>query len=99
MATKPNRYVLGAKPELDITPTDLDGVFFVPNESRLSVKQPDGVIVTYSGIDMTVVVSGYLYVLYQPPIVGWYEYEAWVKDGSGREATQTNGFDVIDRVR
>lgn len=96
--TKPNSYVLGSKPELDITPTDLDGVFFVPNESRLSVKQPDGTIVTFSGGDM-VVASGYLYVLYQPQTVGWYEYEAWVKDGAGREAAQTNGFDVIDRVR
>ena len=94
---KPNVYVLGAVPEIDVVPKDLDGIFFVPNESRVSVKEPDGDVITYSGGDLTLA-SGYLFILYRPEQIGWYEYETWVKDGTGREATDTNGFDVIDRV-
>ncbi len=94
----PHRYVLGSKPEIDVTPTDLDGIFFVPTQSRVSIKEPTGNIVTYSGIDLTLA-SGYLYLLYEPQIVGWHEYEVWVMDGSGREAAKTNGFEVYDRVR
>lgn len=94
---KPNVYVLGAVPEIDVTPKDLDGIFFVPNESRVSIKEPDGDVITYSGGDLTLA-SGYLFLLYRPEMIGWYEYETWVKDGTGREATDTNGFDVIDRV-
>lgn len=95
--TKPNSYVLGGKIEIDLYPTDLAGVFFVPSEMRLSIKEPNEQIVTYSGGDLTVA-SGYLFYLYRPPIVGWYEYESWVKDSTEREIAQTNGFEVIDRV-
>jgi len=94
---KPSVYVLGGVPELDLTFTDLDGLTFTPNEYRLSIKQPDGDIVTVSGSELTAA-SGYIYYLYRPPVVGWYEYEGWGKDGAGREIAQTNGFEVIDRV-
>lgn len=95
----PSVYVLGGTPELDLQFYDLDDEPFVPTESRLSVKQPDGEIITYSGGDLTLSgASGYLYTLYRPPVVGWYEYEGWGKDGNGREVTATNGFEVIDHV-
>jgi len=97
MTINPNVYVLGGKPEIDITPLDLNNNFFQPTLMRLSIKQPDGVIVTYSGADLTLA-SGYYFTLYRPPVIGWYEYETWARDGIGREATATNGFEVIDRV-
>lgn len=93
----PNRYVLGGVPEVDIIPKDQDGIFFVPSELRLSIKQPDGNIITVSGAEVTTA-SGYLYYLYRPPTIGWYEYETWVADSSGREVVDTKGFDVIDNV-
>jgi hypothetical protein len=93
----PNVYVLGARPELRLAPVDEDGLFFAPTEMRMSIEQPDGVIVTYSGAELTLA-SGYYYVMYRPPTIGWYEYEGWVKDSAGREIAQTHGFDVIDRV-
>lgn len=83
---------------MDLTFTDTNGDPFTPLESRLSIKQPDGYIVTVSGSDDLVQASGYLYYLYQPPTRGWYEYEGWGKDGTGREVAQTNGFEVIDHV-
>lgn len=67
--TKYNVYVLGATPELDLTVYDTNKVAFIPTESRLSIKQPDGQIVTYSGGDL-IEASGYLYTLYRPPIRG-----------------------------
>lgn len=94
---KENRYVLGTKPKLKLTPVDTDGVSFVPTESRISVKAPTGVITTYSGADMTTV-SGYSYVIYSPETVGWYQYEGWVKDGNGLEDAATRGFEVYDLV-
>lgn len=97
MAPRYNTYVLGGTPEIDLTVYDRDNTKFIPTESRLSIKTPEGAIVTYSGVDMSLG-SGYQYVLYRPPVIGWYEYESWAKDGSGREATATNGFEVIDRV-
>lgn len=95
--TAPNRYVLGGTPEIDVTTTDQNGITFVPVAMRLSIKQPDGVIITLSGGDLTIA-SGYMYYLYRPLTIGWYEYESWVRDGTGREDTATNGFDVYDRV-
>lgn len=94
---RPNVYVLGGITEIDLTPTDLAGDFFIPSESRLSIKEPDGDIITVSGGDF-ITASGYLYYLYRPPTVGWFQYESWVKDSTGRETAQTNGFEVIDKV-
>lgn len=94
---KPNVYVLGSVPELDLAFETVGGEAFTPAQSRLSVKQPDGEIITVSGGDL-IQASGYLYYLYKPPTIGWYEYEGWGKDGTGREVAQTNGFEVIDRV-
>lgn len=93
----PNVYVLGSKPRLKLTFLTDEGVPFDPTESRLSVKQPDGDIITYSGGDM-LQASGYLYVTYRPPAIGWYEYEGWGKDGLDQEVAKTKGFEVIDRV-
>lgn len=94
---KPNRYVLGGVPEIDVTPSDQDGVFFVPSQMRLSIKAPTGEIVTVSGAEL-ISASGYFYYLYHPETTGWYEYESWVADSSGRAKAETNGFEVIDRV-
>lgn len=92
-----NRYVLGTKPRLKIYPLDTDGVIFVPSEIRLSIKEPDGQIITYSGADLTTA-SGFLYYYYNPETVGYYEYETWVKDGNGLEAAATKGFEIYDNV-
>jgi hypothetical protein len=98
MATKkPNRYVLGTTPRIKVTPLDQDGIFFVPTETRLSVKAPDGAIYTYSGADLTTA-SGYLYLIFHPTTVGWYEYESWVKDGNSLEDAATKGFEIYDNV-
>jgi hypothetical protein len=95
--TKPSVYILGGKPELSLTPTDQNGDFFTPSEMRLSVKAPSGTILTVSGADL-LIASGYYFYEYKPDAIGWYEYEAWVKDAGGREIAQTNGFEVTDRV-
>jgi hypothetical protein len=94
---KPSVYILGSKPRLKLDFRTEDGDAFTPLESRLSIKQPDGQIITYSGGDMTQG-SGYLYVLYRPPVIGWYEYEGWGKDGLEQEVAKTKGFEVSDRV-
>lgn len=93
----PNVYILGGKPELAITPTDEDGEFFTPSLMRLSIKEPDGDIITLSGADLTPA-SGFYYYRYNPETIGWYEYEGWVRDSAGREVASTNGFEVTDRV-
>lgn len=56
---KPNEYVLGGNQEIDLASKGQDGIFFVPSESRLSIKRPSGVIITLSGGDLTQA-SGYL---------------------------------------
>ena len=92
-----NRYVLGTEPLLKVITVDTNGVTFVPSEIRLSVKAPDGVITTYSGADMFTA-SGYMYAYYLPELIGWYQYEAWVKDGNDRQAAATRGFEIYDLV-
>lgn len=94
---KPNVYVLGGKPELVLTTVDENNNKIIPVAARLSVKAPDGTIATYSGGDM-VEASGYLYYRYHPQMVGWYEYEGWVRDASGKEDADTKGFEIIDNV-
>ena len=97
LEAKPNRYVLGTKPRIKVVSKDTNGVIFVPSEIRLSVKNPVGVITTYSGAQMTTA-SGYQYAIYDPTIVGWYQYESWVKDSNGLEDAATNGFEIYDLV-
>lgn len=97
LLTRANRYVLGGTPEIDFTPKDQDGIFFVPSESRLSIKDPAGTILTVSGADLTTA-SGYFYYLYHPELIGWYQYEVWVKDSTNREKVETAGFEVYDKV-
>lgn len=98
MTSVENRYVLGTHPRLKVFPIDTEGIIFVPSEVRLSVKNPTGTIITYSGGDFTFVPSGYLYVIYAPETVGWYQYEAWVRDGNGLEDATTRGFEIYDLV-
>ncbi len=93
---RPNEYNLGSTVEIDTVPTDLDDAFFVPEESRLSVKEPTGNIVTVSGDGLTVA-SGYMYYRYKPETVGWYQYEYWHREDD-REFAKTAGFEVTDRV-
>lgn len=97
LLAKPNVYILGSKPRLKLVFETDGGDAFIPVESRLSIKQPDGEIITYSGGDLTQG-SGYLYTLYRPPVIGWYEYEGWGLDGLGQEVAKTKGFEVTDRV-
>ena len=92
-----NRYVLGTTPRLKIVPLTTEGIFFVPTLSRLSVKDPVGTIYTYSGADLTTA-SGYMYYIFHPALIGWYQYESWVKDGNGLEDVATHGFEVYDLV-
>lgn len=94
---KSNRYVLGTTPRLKVTTKSEEGVIFVPTEARLSIKNPDGTITTYSGGDLTTA-SGYLYLIYHPSEVGFYQYEGWVKDGNGLEDASTRGFEIYDMV-
>jgi len=97
MTYNPNVYVLGGKAEIYFEVTAIDGTVIQPIESRLSIKEPSGIIVTVSGGEL-VQASGYLYLLYQPATIGWYQYEVWVKDATGREDAATRGFEVIDLV-
>jgi hypothetical protein len=94
---KPNRYVLGSTPDLTLKYYDENNQLIVPLESRLTVKEPDGTIVTYSGIDM-IQAPDHLYVIYRPPVIGHYEYEGWGKDGDGRETASTLSFEIYDRL-
>lgn len=95
--------MLGGNVELDLTVYDTDDHPFIPNEARMSIKDPTGLITTISGgisnpTGDLIQGSGYLYYLYRPPVIGWTEYESWAKDGTGRETTNTNGFETVDRV-
>lgn len=91
------RFVLGSKPMLKVSTVDENGVTFIPSEIRVSIKEPDGTVLTYSGGDLTTA-SGYMYLYYQPDATGWHQWEAWVKDGNQREAAETRGFEVYDLV-
>jgi hypothetical protein len=97
MAVGPNVYNLGGSPELRLEFFDLNSQAMTPNEYRLSIKEPTGAIITVSGAGLTTT-SGYFSYIYRPPVVGWYEYEGWGKDGAGREIAQTWGFEVVDRL-
>lgn len=92
-----NEYELGGIVEIDITPTDQDDVFFEPTESRLTIQNPTGALFTVSGGDLTAA-SGYYFYLYRPPYKGFYAYETWIKDGTGREIVTAHGFEILDTV-
>jgi hypothetical protein len=94
---KPHRYVLGSKPEIDLTFYNENDQQFTPTEYRVSIKDPTGTITTYSGGELTQG-SGYLYVMYKPPVIGYYEYEGWGMDGAGREIASTASFEVYDKL-
>ena len=94
----PNVYVLGGKPEIQIVFKGASNQAIVPSEVRLSIKEPSGTIITISGGGLSTVASGVFTYLYRPPTIGWYEYESWGKDLSGREVADTSGFEIIDRL-
>jgi hypothetical protein len=95
----PSVYVLGGKPELKLVFENASGYSFTPVEVRLSIKAPDGAITTVSGsAGLSVTASGIYTYLYKPASIGWYEYEGWGKDSSGREIADTSGFEVVDRL-
>src|SRR4051812_37667965 len=95
--TDPNVYVRGGKPRIKLETLDLNGDPFIPTESRLTIQEPDGTLFTVSG-DAMITSSGLSYYYYIPNQIGWYEYEAWVKDGHGLEDAARNGFEVIDTI-
>lgn len=92
-----SRYVLGSTPRLKVITLDTEGEPFEPTEIRLSVKDPQGNIYTYSGAELTMA-SGYQFYIFHPLYVGWYQYEGWVKDGNGLEDAATKGFEIYDSV-
>lgn len=102
--TAPNVYELGGKIEIDLTPYDTEGVPFIPTYARLTIEEPDGTMITYSGGfgvsggELTTA-SGFLYTLYKAPQRGWYSYEQWAADSTGREGMFTGGFEVSDIIR
>lgn len=91
------RFVLGGNEEIYFTPKDQNGIYFVPSEMRLSIEDPQSVIFTVSGADITQA-SGYLSYIYKPILKGWHQYEIWVKDPNDREIVKTDGFEVYDKV-
>jgi hypothetical protein len=99
--TKPNLYGLGSTPEIDIYPKDQNNAFFIPTLMRLSIKKPDGTVITVSGSSLTLDVDHYYYIANSTTIVttaGWYEYEAWISDATGRQIMEANGFAVVDII-
>lgn len=103
MAINPSVYVLGGAPEIRLEFFDLNGNPMVPIVAKLSIKEPSGNIITVSGGTTIpdgdlILGSGYMYYIYEPPTIGWTEYEGWGEDGMGRSVAQTAGFEVIDRV-
>jgi hypothetical protein len=97
---RPDEFVLGGTQRIRAKFTD-DYVYGVtPLEMRISLKDPLGEILTVSGGDLLVdtTTSGQFYFVYRPPLVGWYEYESWGKDGNGNEVVETAGFEIVDRL-
>lgn len=95
---KPNTYNLGSSPEIILAFEDTEDDPFIPVSVRLSIEEPTGAIVTVSGGDMDIIASGTLSYVYNPPVKGWYSYEGWGRDTSGREIAKTNGFEVVDTI-
>lgn len=97
---KPNTYHLGSTPEIILAFEDVEDEEFLPVNVRLSIQAPDGSITTVSGGDLTTTsVSGAYTYIYRPTMAGWYEYEGWGKDGTGREIVKSHGFEVSDILR
>lgn len=98
MVTIPEKYDLGGTVELDLTAYDTDNIAFIPTESRISIKEPIGTVITVSGGALTTASGNMQFYIYRPPYTGWYQYEIWVKDNSGREVVKDRGFEVVDTV-
>lgn len=92
--------VLGGTIKVRAKFTNPEGIGITPIESRISVKAPTGDITTVSG-DLLIphtTISGMFYFVYRPPVIGWYEYESWGKDGNDNERVETSGFEITDRL-
>jgi len=98
MVDIPNKYNLGGTIEIDLTTYDTSSIAFIPTESRLSIKDPTGTILTVSGTSFTTASGNMQYYIYRPPFTGWYAYEVWAKDNSGREIVKAKGFEINDVV-
>lgn len=96
--SKPNVYEFGSYPEILLAFTDTEGIPFVPPIVSLSIREPDGVLITVSGSDMTVLSGSIMSYIYQPRLIGWHEYYGLGNDNAGREIVRTNGFEVITQV-
>lgn len=94
---KPNIWNVGDTVEVFDKTYDLDGIYFVPIESRISMAWPDGTVTTVSGGAM-ITASGEMYYPFKINAVGWHEYEVAVKDASGREKVLSGGFEAVDQV-
>lgn len=94
----PNTYNLGSSPEILLAFEDTDDDPFIPVFVRLSIEEPTGTITTVSGEDMNIIASGTLSYVYNPPVKGWYSYEGWGRDSSGREIARSSGFEVVDTI-
>jgi hypothetical protein len=96
--TRPNQYTLGAQPEIRLATTDTNGDPVSPTLARLSIERPTGETITVSGGDMTDNTTYLAYRFTTASGIGFYEYEAWVRDSSGNEAATAHGFYISDRV-
>lgn len=94
----PGKYNLGGTVEIDLTAYDTSNIVFIPTETRLSIKEPTGNIVTVSGTALITTSGNMQFYIYRPPFTGWFAYECWVKDNSGREVVKSSGFEVVDVV-
>lgn len=98
MVDIPAKYDLGGTVELDLTAYDTSNIAFIPTESRVSIKEPIGTVITISGGALTTASGNMQFYIYRPPYTGWYQYEIWVRDNSGREVVKDRGFEVVDTV-
>lgn len=88
-------FELGGNVKLSETTEDEDGNAFIATDSRLSVQDPTSSVFTVSGEGM-VLASGEMSYLYTPFVRGFYNYEFWWVDPSGREFVTAHGFDITD---
>ena len=87
--TRPATYNVGATIEIDLTALDANDNPVTPDESRVSILQPDGTVFTVSGI--------YPSYDYDATQLGFHVYEGWVIKNAVEDA-QTHGFHIVNHV-
>jgi hypothetical protein len=95
--TRPKIYELSTTPTITLTTVDDNGDSVSPTYARLTFDYPDGTTFTVSGAAMTDNTT-YLSYTFTPTVSGTYIYEGWVVDASGREASDTHQFVIVDRT-